>query len=216
MSDHASKLFAELVQASREGDFIRHFQRIPQSLTPVHRHPLGFRVARLIADSGAALRLHIWPKSARSAQPGFEIHDHTFDLTSFILFGDLRQTVYEVSTSAPATHAVYEVGYDATGSVLRKSEIAVAVSPKKTCLLHAGETYALPAAEFHDLDRASAQCAATLVLTTQSGGAPRSLGPLSGAAIIRFERSSYCRSAIDELTAAAVADRAGGLTHTDP
>ncbi len=172
-------------------------------MTPVHRHPLGFRVARLIADDSAALRLHIWPQSSRSAQPGFDIHDHAFDLASFVLLGELRQAVYEIATSRPATHAVYEVGYDKTGSVLRKSETAVAISPKEKRLLHAGETYSLPAGEFHELDRASAQCAATLVLTMQAGGSPRSLGPLDGPAIIRFERSSYARSAFDELTEAA-------------
>ncbi len=204
MSD-ASRLFDELVEARHAGDFLGYFARLPQSHTPVHRHPLGFRVARLVADGPAALRLHIWPKSARPAQPGFEIHDHTFDLTSFILFGELRQTIYEISTSAPTTHAMYQVDYDETGSVLRKSEAAVSARARESHMLHAGETYSLSAAEFHVLENGSTQSAATLVLTTQGGGAPRSLGPLDGAAIMRFERSSYCRSAIDELRAATEA-----------
>jgi hypothetical protein len=194
-----TETFEQLVAASRSGNFLTCFRDSAFANLTVQRHPLGFRVARLMSTGAYSLRLHIWPISSQSAQLGFEIHDHTFEVRSHALFGELRQTIYSVVGSSQPEYSLYDVSYDQGGSILIRSRKRVTALVSGRSVIQAGDTYELRAGIFHRLDVAVPACAATLVLTTQVGGLPRSLGPLDGPDIIRFERSSYAGTVMDEL-----------------
>jgi hypothetical protein len=191
--------FDELVATNRSGNFLKSFRDGAFANTTVQRHPLGFRVARLMSEGSSSLRLHVWPASAQSVQLGYEIHDHVFHFTSHVLFGALEQSVYNVSASKHPQYSLYDVEYDGLGSVLIKSKDGASAALSEHKILRAGETYHLGAGIFHRLDLVSPACAATLLLTTQAMGAPRSLGPLNGPERIRFDRSSYAGTLLDEL-----------------
>lgn len=134
------------------------------------------------------------------AQPGYEIHDHTFCFRSHVVFGALEQSLYDVIVSSPPQYSLYNVEYDQFGSsILIKSKERVSTSVRERRVIRVGETYELSAGIFHQLDLAAATCAATLLLTTQVGGIPRSLGPLNGPDRIRFDRWSYAGTVKDEL-----------------
>jgi hypothetical protein len=194
-----TKTFEQLVTASRSGNFLASFRSSALANVTLQRHPLGFRVARLMSEGTNSLRLHIWPISSQSAQPGFEIHDHTFAFKSHVLLGELQQAVYSVIGSNAPEYSLYNVHYDQSGSILIKSGDGVAVSDIERTTLRTGDTYELGAEIFHRLDVGISNSAATLLLTTQVGGVPRSLGPLDGPDTIRFERSSYAGTVMDEL-----------------
>jgi hypothetical protein len=193
------EVFDQLVAASLSGNLLRNFRDGPFATVTMQRHPLGFRIARLMSEGSSSLRLHIWPASSLSAQPGYEIHDHIFHFRSHVLFGALEQSVYNVTASTRPQYALYDVEYDQLGSILIKSNDGVSSSLNERRILRAAETYQLGAGIFHRLDLVAPAAAATLLLTTQVGGAPRSLGPLNGPDRIRFDRSSYAGTIADEL-----------------
>ena len=74
-------------------------------------HPLGF-VSCVIKDDAneATVRVHYWPKGERRVKnPDWPIHTHTYDLSSFILAGRIRDLQYRVRSGEALT--VYEVSY---------------------------------------------------------------------------------------------------------
>ena len=193
------EVFDQFVAASLSGNFIHSFRDGPFAAITVQRHPLGFRVARLMSEDSSSLRLHIWPASSQTAQRGYEIHDHIFGFRSHVLFGMLEQTTYDVFSSDSPQYSLYNVSYDRLGSILCKSN-DVSASVRERRLLRAGETYDLAAGIFHRLDLGESSAAATLLLTTEAGGAPRSLGPLDGPDLLHFDRTSYAGTVTEELT----------------
>jgi hypothetical protein len=191
--------FDQLIAANLSGKFLRSIRDGAFANTSVQRHPLGFRVARLMSEGNSSLRLHIWPRSSRTTQPGYEIHDHTFSFRSHVLFGTLEQSIYDVTGSDHPQFSLYNVEYDELGSILLKSRDGVTASLCRRSVLQSGETYQLGAGVFHRLDLIPDDPAATLLLTTQVGGTPKSLGPLKGPDRIRFDRSSYSGTVADDL-----------------
>ena len=160
------KTFDQLVAASLAGHFLKSFCDGAFANFTVQRHPLGFRVARLMSEGSSCLRLHIWPTSSLTAQPGYEIHDHTFSFRSHVLFGALEQSVYDVTHSNHPQYSLYNVEYDQFGSILTKSKDRVTAFLSGRKVLRAGETYQLGARIFHQLDLIVTTPAATLLLTT--------------------------------------------------
>jgi hypothetical protein len=191
--------FDQITVAHQSGNFLSYFGASGYAATVVQRHPLGFRVARLASEGITTLRLHIWPKFSQPAQPDFEIHDHNFCLKSYVLFGELQQTVYDITDSSAANYSIYDINYDTSGSILTKSKGTVTPTVSERTIIRAGDTYELGAGVFHRLDLDRSMCAATLVLTTQVGGIPRTLGPGDGPATAHFERSNYAGTVMDEL-----------------
>ena len=191
--------FERLVLASQSGTFLSYFRSGAFESIRTLRHPLGFRVARLMSEDTSSLRLHIWPSHRIVEQPGYEIHDHNFRLKSHVLLGKFQQTVYNVCPSINPEYNVYKVNYDDFGSILIKSGERVLASIRERSFIQAGDTYQLSDGIFHKLDLVSSGCAASLVLTTQAKGIPKAIGPLDGPEIIRFDRTRDLAFVTEEL-----------------
>ncbi len=118
---------------------------------PALRHPLGFICIKLVRDANRGACVHVWDNAfPRSAPTTSEIHSHSWDLLSRVLYGSVRNNVFEVAVAeADATHRVAEI--HSRGHVDRISPTARAVTATEgTSELHPhGATYRLEAGRFH-------------------------------------------------------------------
>lgn len=151
------------------------------------RHPLGFACLPILRDGDDGVCVHVFGVfgvfGAEPVQEVPQIHCHSWDLTSTVLYGRLgnRRMDVESDTAGDATHRVFEVLSDPSGvDEVRPTGRLVRCLPGAEQTSARGQTYALPAGEFHTTTVPDGRPTATLVLgRTLPGRVDLSLGPLS-------------------------------------
>ena len=144
------------------------------------RHPLGFIYAPLLRAGSTALRLHIWLSGATRPQlTTSPIHDHTWQLTSYVVCGRLENCLVEIHDSTTPTHRVFEISGVGGADSLRPTERLVEFRVAATQAVRAGDRYTIEAGRFHFTEVPEDCTAATIVLASRKASVPeRSLGPL--------------------------------------
>lgn len=147
------------------------------------RHPLGFVCFPVLRDGDDGVCVHVFrTPEAEPDRTAPQVHCHSWDLTSTVLYGRLgnRHMDVEDDTGAP-THRVFEVFSDPSGiDELRPTRRLVRCRPGAEHTSAPGQTYALPAGEFHTTVVPDGRPTATLVLgRTLPGRVDLSLGPLA-------------------------------------
>ncbi|MFD7135932.1 hypothetical protein [Streptomyces sp. NPDC059894] len=143
-------------------------------------HPLGFVCLPVLRDGADGVCVHVFGP-ADPVLRDHQVHSHSWNLTSTVLYGRLgnrRMRVHE--EAAQPTHRVFEVRSDPSGvDELRPTDRLVRCLPDVEQTSARGQTYDLPAGEFHTTVVPDGRPAATLVLgRTLPGRADLSLGPL--------------------------------------
>ncbi|MER5544706.1 hypothetical protein ACWDBD_07605 [Streptomyces sp. NPDC001118] len=171
---------AELIRhAVSELDRIASGRRALQAV----RHPLGFVCLPVLRDGDDGVCVHVF--GTPEAEPDRsvpQVHCHSWDLTSTVLFGrlDNRRIDVDDDTGEP-THRVFEVLSDPSGvDELRPTGRLVRLRPGVEQTSARGQSYTLPAGEFHTSVVPDGRPTATLVLGRTLPGRPDlSLGPPS-------------------------------------
>lgn len=161
-------------------------------------HPLGFIHLKAGGVGNRDLRIHIWPPHDRRPQePLWPIHDHIWDLNSYVVLGEITDLTFEAGpSSSSATHRVYHVEYSESFSILQPTEEVVAARLVKRREISANAGYSIPIGTFHSSDVPTDQLTVTAVVATKSTNhAPRVLGEVCNAASHQYERSK-CDSRI--------------------
>ncbi len=144
------------------------------------RHPLGFLCfpAQRLGEHGVCV--HLWRPATQSALTTFQVHSHSWDLTSYVLYGTLRnQRIQLADAPRSPTHRIFEVHSRGDVDELHATTRLVSYRPETDYLYGAGSVYFLPAGEFHATVLPGEQDVATVVLgRSRLPGADRSLGPL--------------------------------------
>ncbi|MFD5266023.1 hypothetical protein [Streptomyces sp. NPDC058335] len=144
------------------------------------RHPLGFVCLPVLRDGPRGVCVHVFGPTDPGLT-GHQVHSHSWDLTSTVLYGRLgnRRVGVHEEPETP-THRVFEVHSDPSGvDELRPTRRLVRCLPGAEQTSSRGQTYALPAGEFHTTVVPDGSPAATLVLgRTLPGRADLSLGPV--------------------------------------
>lgn len=144
------------------------------------RHPLGFVCLPVLRDGPRGVCVHVFGP-ADPVLTDHQVHSHSWELTSTVLYGRLgnRRMGVREETERP-THRVFEVHSEPSGvDELRPTERLVHCRPGTEQTSSRGQTYDLPAGEFHTTVVPDGRPAATLVLgRTLPGRADLSLGPL--------------------------------------
>jgi hypothetical protein len=174
---------------------------------PAVLHPLGFLCLPLVRDGARGVCVHLYgpllddqvpgrrpgdgPEQAADTLP----HAHSWELISHVLYGRVGNLPIRVRNSAGdrATHRVFEIHSTLDGvDHVRPTSRLVRTEPAAPEYASAGQTYTLPAGQFHATVRTAPRSpAATLVLgRTLSGYRDLSLGPLHGTAY-RVVRRRY-------------------------
>ncbi|MFG1695610.1 hypothetical protein [Nonomuraea sp. NPDC049309] len=149
------------------------------------RHPLGFVCLPIERDGGDGVCLHVWSGSlAHTEVTTSQIHCHSWDLVSHVLYGQVRNVhVVVTDAGADATHRVYEVVSGADGDRISPTGRTVRHATGSVEVFGPGDTYTLAADRFHSSVVPEDGEAATIALGRGRPGArDLSLGPLDGAA----------------------------------
>ncbi|MFI7101388.1 hypothetical protein ACIBK8_18685 [Streptomyces sp. NPDC050161] len=148
------------------------------------RHPLGFLCLPLHRDGARGVCVHLFESGAADAQPtAAPMHAHSWELRSYVLYGRVGNLPVRVTDGGEgATHRVFEVVSAPSGvDELRPTSRLVRCEPGPAHSSVSGETYALPAGEFHATVVAEGEPTATLVLgRSLPGHTDLSLGPVHG------------------------------------
>lgn len=171
-------LYSELCRAADGGDFENAVLASPLGDQSVTLHPLGFNVVK-IETPPHSLRLHLW-KSSGVEQPGFEVHDHIFNLRSRVIDGAIRHRAYQSVADQSGDKVFYRVEYSDHLSNLSKTQERLTLQIVDERVYRTGTSYSINAFDLHDAEMVEGVSAVTLVLTTHVGGTPRTVGPWNG------------------------------------
>jgi hypothetical protein len=135
------------------------------------RHPLGFICLPLERTGVQGVCVHVWSDRLTSAEPTTSAtHAHSWDLTSFVLYGMLGNELVGVTdVQDRATHRVFEVSTRAGYDEIRRTSRLVRRWIGRSESHHPGVVYTLPAGVFHET--AAEGDVATVALGRGSPGA---------------------------------------------
>lgn len=142
-------------------------------------HPNGFLELSLSPikewdDEG--FRFHVWSDTLKPRRDSaYEIHDHIFDLESWVLCGTLENIYYDIQHNKNGEYLIFEAGYDET----KPTSDRISILNKKSIIISAPSRYTLPKYKFHST-KSIKPLTATLVYksNTDSSKMPRILGAL--------------------------------------
>ncbi len=155
---------------------------------PVTQHPLGFLHLDLsgLSERGAA-RLHLWAAEfIAMADPLGRLHDHTWELRSTVLAGELTDHVLTPAPDANGEYLAHVVQYGPAGNRVRVRPGRWRLDAVDVRHVRAGQHYRLAPRLVHRTE-VSVVPTATLVLPIEHGGpgptvfAPRELGDVRAA-----------------------------------
>lgn len=169
------------------------------------RHPLGFACLPVLRDGDYGICIHAW---LSDYQPVTAVHAHCWDLTSYVLFGQLRNELPVVRETRPAAYRVLEVRSRGDTDEIVPTARLVSCAPGTSQVNGDGDVYTVRAGTFHNSAVAPGSPTATVALGKMvAGGTDLSLGGI-GAAPYRVRRVR-CDRAQTAAIARAVIDRLG-------
>jgi hypothetical protein len=144
------------------------------------RHPLGFLCIPAQRSGEHGICIHVWTPALQPALTTSQVHSHSWDLTSYVLYGTLRnQRIRVAEAGAAATHRIFEVRSHDDRDELHATARLVSCEPERTREYGAGSVYFLQAGEFHTTVVPGAQQVATVALgRSRPHAADLSVGPL--------------------------------------
>lgn len=156
-ANHASRILAAAAVVAR--------------YLPVTQHPLGFLHLDLseLSEQRAA-RLHLWDAEfVARADPLGRLHDHTWELRSTVLAGELRDHVLAPVQDLRGEFVAHVVHYDPMGNRIEARPGRWRLDEVTVRHLHVGQSYHLPPRMVHRTE-VSILPTATLVLPIERGG----------------------------------------------
>ena len=143
-------------------ELLRLIESRRQNGEEIKLHPNGF--LQLSLSSGhwreQGLRLHVWSDSLpRKNHPKFRIHDHIFDIESYILLGKIQNKNYIIRDDPEGEHLIVEAGLEDVHPTNKRVNAFLSDYFSKV----AGEKYTLPRLQFH-----SSESEASLTATVMS------------------------------------------------
>jgi hypothetical protein len=181
-----------------------------RDLTAV-RHPLGFFCMPVQRTGGRGICIHVWTPAFQPALTTSQVHSHSWDLASYVLYGTLRnQRIRVAAARATATHRIFEVHSHGDTDELHATGRLVSCEPEAASEYGAGCVYFVPAGEFHTTVVPDAQEVATVALGRSHPRAEDlSAGPLDGRS--HATTRSRCGPPETARTALQVAERLEAL-----
>ena len=155
-------------------------------------HPLGFIHLKLFKKLNVSLRLHIWQRQARKIQiPAWLIHNHIFDLKSYVLCGSINNLNYDVvKAENKPSYRIYEVIYDECESQLHVTDELVNCKLVESKTFKARDSYEVNREIFHTSTVELGQLTCTLVITSNEKAIkPKVIGKLRGESIYKYQRN---------------------------
>lgn len=136
------------------------------------KHPLGFAHLELTAALGTSFRtrLHLWTQETiQWADTLGGLHDHTWELKSAVLTGELTDTYLEPQQTTDGHYSAYQIQYADAGNTTQRLQGRWSLREKGKRTVLPGETYRLPPRIVHTT---TVDCfpTVTLVVAKEFGG----------------------------------------------
>jgi len=130
-------------------------------------HPLGFYYCNVFDFSnGEKIRIHIWSDKGNRIIPLMDIHNHYYNVISFVFKGYVYNTIYDVTKTEPFTHTLYQGSYDKNGKrILEKTDKKFNLIPLKKNKISQGELYIIDKSDVHKGEVPESQFSITFVFT---------------------------------------------------
>lgn len=142
------------------------------------RHPLGFLCLPLERRGDLGVCLHIWSARLWRAHPTTsQVHSHSWDLYSYVLYGRLSNVPATITTGA--THRIFEVVSRGDMDEIRATPRTVHYTAGPPGVQRAGDTYTLPAGMFHSTEITGDDAATVALGQMSADAADLSLGALT-------------------------------------
>lgn len=200
--DRLGRLSAWLIRVLTEiGDGRSHVLAV--------RHPLGFICLPVERHGTDGVCVHFWDdRYATVTSTTSPIHAHSWELLSYVLFGEVQNVVIQVTDDqTDPTSRIFEVRSRGDVDELWATSRLVRETDRKKHVNPGGRSYALPAGVFHTTIVQPGMTAATIALgSSQVGSRDLSLGPIDGRS--HQIRRLRCDQQETIKVARAVADRA--------
>ncbi|MFC1560570.1 hypothetical protein ACFL3W_01350 [Pseudomonadota bacterium] len=163
-------------------------------------HPLGFVMSQLSENEEKKIRLHLWPEDRSKAQePFWAIHDHLFNLNSWLISGSIKNIEYETIDESNE-YCLYEARYVNNSSQLIRLDKFVGIVQTKTTLVEKGDYYEINAGVFHQSASVGSSTAVTVCETSKKlNRHPWVIGEVKGDPIYTFERSKVSDSELNKI-----------------
>lgn len=165
------------------------------------RHPLGFVCFPAWRGGGYGICVHVWSERITPVPlMTSTMHAHSWDLVSFVLYGDVHNETITVTDEAEApTHRVFDVHSGPDGDLVRRGTRLVRCRQRLVEQHGQGDVYTLSAGLFHTTT-VRGDAATVAIGRDLPGGLDQSLGP-PDTADHRMRRQLY--DPVDTRTAAA-------------
>jgi hypothetical protein len=163
-------------------------------------HPLGFIYARIHEFSNnETFRIHMWNNQSKIQEPIMNIHNHFYDVNSYVLCGMVFNELYEVTNDNHPTHSVYSGSYiDDKTRVLSKTEMNKNLAIIERQIISEGSLYSIVKKEIHSGGNVNDELTITIVFSENPGNPePLVFGPLNGNQCYRYESNIVDKSILD-------------------
>jgi len=170
--------------------FINEYSEIENTNTKFYLHPLGFIYSRLFNLNDKQIRLHIWHKSYKTKKDLY-IHDHYYDLNSWILCGKIKDYLYEISKSTnKGEFILYEGSYEDNENYryLRPSKFYCDIINTEERIFSKSDSYYINKGKYHSneiiFEDSDYTCTLVITQNPNSVHSPNVLGRLKQDKII--------------------------------
>jgi len=120
------------------------------------RHPLGFKYFKLGKISETEeLRLHFWIETNENQDDDLQIHDHSFDFESFIVYGSLKNTTFISKDDDNSNGFIYDVKFRNEKSRLVLNSKNQLLKTLNCEVIETGNFYYLKSNELHKSENIS-------------------------------------------------------------
>lgn len=146
-------------------------------------HPLGFIYYKMYEFSNnETFRIHIWNGQSKIQEPIMDIHNHFYDVNSYVLSGLLFNDLYEITKEKEPTHCVYSGSYvNESTRILTKTELEKNLSPLGRQIINKDNLYSIKKSEIHSGGNLNDEITITIVFSENPGNPePLVFGPLKG------------------------------------
>jgi len=113
-------------------------------------HPLGFVSSILGSPSlNVNIRLHIWNQIGSIQDFELQIHNHKFELCSYVLLGSITNITYDIQKEKDALGRLYEIEYTDNASNMKQAKSNVKIHELDRRTIIEGEFYSVLPGQFH-------------------------------------------------------------------
>jgi len=156
-------------------NFLRFLSENLGQLSETHQplwHPLGFVSCLIKKEDGShSVRVHYWPNGERRVKnPDWPIHTHSYELSSLVLSGTVRDIQY--SSVIGTDYSLYSVRYFGEDSEIVRTSEKISVQVSIDAFRHSGDQYSVARGTFHQTQVDSETSALTLVALSDMTGEP--------------------------------------------